>query len=841
MAPAGGGGDPAGARLLDVRVLLPVHPRRAREARRLDARGGASARRRALGDAPPGDAAAAPPLARRGGVARVHERRRLVQRPVRVRRRISRDDDADRRHQAQRRAAPRHGRDRGARAGGGPGIRVAPTHRGRRHPHGARQGDGTAPPADSPGRRPHLRHDGRLGLRGRAPAAAPDARARLARSLRHLDHRDPAAGAFARELSAAVQRGGAAAPAREFGVDGGREHLRGGRAGARRRRARREAAAVAVPRPDRSPPRAALGPPRNGVRPRAPDDVQHARPTHPPLGARGDDGAAAARLLRAQPPGDRARRPGRVPPARPGARRGGGESRRRALGHVPPGDAAAPHAGARRRREPRVRRGARRLCHVHRPLYTRQSTDLDRDHVEPPRVGAGGGGGVWRDPDGAERGGPRRGSETMKRLSVLMAVCFVDMLGLMLVAPLMAFYALRLRAPEWMVGPLIASFAVAQLVSSPVWGRVSDRYGRRPALIIGLAGSAFAYLIFGFANTLWLLFASRIVQGLGGGTTGVAQAYVADTMAPAERAKALGWLSAATSAGVVIGPIIGSVAHRFGTEVPGVVAAALVLINVYFAWKWLPESNVSNGRTTTPSGRSASPTESRSVRQALWEIMRHPATPAHRVIWIYVVGMLALNVVIGVLALYLKDTYAVTEDTIGYFFPVFGIVGVLMRVWLVGWFNDRFGEVRTMQIGTVLLGLGLVLMPLPAALTPGAPGIALFIVFLILVPVGTALLFPASTSLVSQRTAKHELGLVMGAQQTFRGIMSIVGPVGATLAFDGLGHGVPFLLAAAIVAVAGLLAFRAGREAPVGATAWPPFRPALNASAGRGRAAPPSP
>src|SRR5256886_2958176 len=120
-----------------------------------------------------------------------------------------------------------------------------------------------------------------------------------------------------------------------------------------------------------------------------------------------------------------------------------------------------------------------------------------------------------------------------------------------------------------MVGPLIGSFAVAQLVSSSVWGKVSDRYGRRPALIIGLAGSAFAYLIFGFANTLWLLFASRIVQGLGGGTTGVAQAYVADTMAPAERAKALGWLSAATSAGVVIAPIIGSVAHRFRTAVPG--------------------------------------------------------------------------------------------------------------------------------------------------------------------------------------------------------------------------------------------------------------------------------
>lgn len=403
----------------------------------------------------------------------------------------------------------------------------------------------------------------------------------------------------------------------------------------------------------------------------------------------------------------------------------------------------------------------------------------------------------------------------MKRLSVLMAVCFVDMLGLMLVAPLMAFYAKRMNAADWMVGPLIASFAVAQLVSSPVWGKVSDRYGRRPAMLIGLAGSAVAYAIFGYATSLWMLFASRLVQGLGGGTTGVAQAYVADTMAPAERAKALGWISAATSAGVMIGPVIGSVARSFGTEVPGTVAAALMLICVAFAWKWLPESRVAH--THSPSGKQLPP--GRSIKQALWEIMEHPTAPAHRVIWIYVVGMLALNVVIGVLALYLKDVYFITEETIGYFFTVFGVVGVLMRVSLVGWLNARLGEVRTMQIGTISLLLGLALMPLPAAVLAPGPALIGFVLFLVLVPVGTALLFPASTSLVSQRTERHELGLVMGAQQTFRGIMAIIGPVGATFVFDKYGHGIPFLCAAAIVSVALVLAFRERREEPVAATA----------------------
>ncbi|HYL21547.1 MAG TPA: MFS transporter [Gemmatimonadales bacterium] len=404
----------------------------------------------------------------------------------------------------------------------------------------------------------------------------------------------------------------------------------------------------------------------------------------------------------------------------------------------------------------------------------------------------------------------------MKRLSVLMAVAFVDMIGLMLVAPLMPFYALRLHAAEWLVGPLIASFALAQLLSSTVWGRVSDRYGRRPAILIGLGAAGFAYLIFGFATSLWMLFASRIVQGMGGGTTGVLQAYVTDAIPPSERAKALGWLSAATSAGVVIGPFIGSAAYTFGSAAPGVVAAVLVLINVTFAWRWLPESRPPHGRPSNPDGAAVG-AEPRSVKQALWEIVSHPSRPAHRVIWIYVVGMLALNVVIGVLALYLKDTFGVTEKTIGLFFPIFGVVGVLMRATLVGSVNERLGEVRTMQLGTALLAAGLFLMPLPAAFGMSA-SLVLFILFLILVPAGTALLFPASTSLVSQRTDRREVGLVMGAQQTFRGVMSIVGPVGGTLVFDKLGHGVPFLMAAAVVCIAGILAAREPRAEPASAT-----------------------
>ena len=186
--------------------------------------------------------------------------------------------------------------------------------------------------------------------------------------------------------------------------------------------------------------------------------------------------------------------------------------------------------------------------------------------------------------------GPNGSRGQFQRLAVLIAVNFVDMIGFMIVLPLLPFYALKLHATPETIGAMIASFSIAQLVSAPIWGRVSDRYGRRPALLIGLSASAIAYVVFGFADTIWLLFASRLVQGAGGGTTGVAQAYVADSIEPKDRARALGWLSAATSAGVMLGPVVGSAAAHFGRAAPGLVAAALCLINVFFAWRWLPES-----------------------------------------------------------------------------------------------------------------------------------------------------------------------------------------------------------------------------------------------------------
>lgn len=400
----------------------------------------------------------------------------------------------------------------------------------------------------------------------------------------------------------------------------------------------------------------------------------------------------------------------------------------------------------------------------------------------------------------------------MKRMSVLMAVAFVDMVGLMMVIPLLPLYALRLHATASLVGVLSAAFPVAQLASSPVWGRVSDRYGRRPALLVGLSASAVAYVIFGFANTLWLLFVSRFVQGLGGGTTGVAQAYVADTMAPHERAKALGWLSAATSAGVIIGPALGSFAARAGETAPGLVAAGLCVLNVVFAWKWLPESRIVSPQRTTESGAHVPPPEPRPVLPAMWDVVRHPGRPVAYMIWIYVIAMLAYNSTPPVFALYLHDRLGIDETNIGWFFVVFGGVGVVMRALVVGPINDRLGELRTMRLGAVLYGVGYGLLPF-------ASSVPMFLAFQVLLPLGTALFFPANSALVSHQAEPHEFGLMLGVQQALRGVMSIIGPLWAGLAYDHLGRSVPFFACSVIIGCALLLAVRVPAREPAPAAA----------------------
>jgi multidrug resistance protein len=375
----------------------------------------------------------------------------------------------------------------------------------------------------------------------------------------------------------------------------------------------------------------------------------------------------------------------------------------------------------------------------------------------------------------------------MARLLVLFVTAFVDMVGLTMILPLLPFYATKLGASATWVGVLVSAFSVAQLVVAPLWGRFSDRYGRRPAILAGLLLTACAYVIFAFAGSVLVLLISRLVQGLGGGTIGVVQAYVADASPPDRRTRSLGWLSAVTSLGAVAGPAFGSVMIHFGgKEAPGVAAAALALLVAGFAARFLVES-----RQHEVTGSHAIPSTT-SPRQAIGRVLSHWREPASRLIWIYTIGIGAFYGTIQVVPLLLMNRLGVTEGNIGYFVMYLGGMGVVVRSLLLGRALDLLGEARLCRLGLVLLAAGL-----------GCTGLAshggLFFLGFTLMPLGTAFLFPCVTGLLSRVVPGNEQGLYMGVQHTFGGVSRVLFPVAAGLLMDHFGLGVPFWIAGLLV------------------------------------------
>jgi multidrug resistance protein len=355
--------------------------------------------------------------------------------------------------------------------------------------------------------------------------------------------------------------------------------------------------------------------------------------------------------------------------------------------------------------------------------------------------------------------------DAMGKLAVLMATAFVDMIGAVMILPLIPFYAESLGASGFVIGVLISAFSIAQLVSAPLWGKLSDRHGRRPVLVLGLAISAVSYIVFAFAQSLWLLFLSRAVQGLGGGTVGVVQAYVADTSQPEERAKGLGWLSAATSLGAIVGPALGSLlAALLGRSAPGLGAALLCILNLVFAWRFLHES------------REHRTGESHAVHAALeklspWQVLAHPGEVAARLIWTYAVAIGAFYGMVAVFTMFLNRKFGIGEKTIGYFYMWFGAAGVIVRTTLVGPAVKRLGEVRMARAGLMLLAAGLILFPF-------ARGYPVLLTAMTLMPLGTAFTFPAVTALLSRVVPSRQRGLYMGVQQTVGGVSRVIVPGG---------------------------------------------------------------
>jgi MFS family permease len=375
----------------------------------------------------------------------------------------------------------------------------------------------------------------------------------------------------------------------------------------------------------------------------------------------------------------------------------------------------------------------------------------------------------------------------MARLLVLFVTAFVDMVGLTMIIPLLPYYATAFGASATMVGVLISAFSVAQLAVAPGWGKFSDRYGRRPAILAGLLLTGFSYALFAFAGSITALLLTRLIQGAGGGTIGVVQAYVADASSPEERTKSLGWLSVVTSLGAVAGPAFGSAMISLGgNRAPGIASAILSLLVALFAARFLRESH-----ELRPSAGHRTPSE-KTGRSAIARVVTHWQEPASRLIWIYTVAIGAFYGTIQTAPLLLSGRFGITEQNIGYFVMYLGGMGVVVRSLILGRMVGRLGEARLSRLGVVLLALGL-----------GATGLAssypLLAVGFTLMPIGTAFLFPCVTGLLSRVVASNERGLYMGVQHTFGGASRVIFPIAAGFLMDHAGIGVPFLLSGVLV------------------------------------------
>jgi len=373
----------------------------------------------------------------------------------------------------------------------------------------------------------------------------------------------------------------------------------------------------------------------------------------------------------------------------------------------------------------------------------------------------------------------------LSRLWVLMLTVFVDMMGFLIVLPLLPFYGKSMGASPMVIGFLVAAFAAAQLATAPFWGRLSDRYGRRPMILTGLALSAISYVLFEQATTVWLLFGSRVFQGVGAGTNGVVQAYLSDTVPAERRAQAFGWLTSAASAGVMLGPAIASLAKSYSTIGPGYVAAGLCILNLFSAWFLLPEPR----RREQADKRVPRPG---ATRRALGEVLGRPTGRIGSLIWIYAAGMMAFMAMNGILALYLDIAFGVDETNIGWFYTYVGGVSLIMRSLVLGPAVRHFGEIRLVRIGALTVGAGLIALPLAGSI----PQLALAA---LLMPVGTAFLFPTTTSLVSGRAPQNETGSVLGVQQMVGGVSRMLGPIWGGIVFQHLGIRSPFLIGGALM------------------------------------------
>jgi multidrug resistance protein len=367
------------------------------------------------------------------------------------------------------------------------------------------------------------------------------------------------------------------------------------------------------------------------------------------------------------------------------------------------------------------------------------------------------------------------------RLLVILFTVFIDLVGFGIVMPILPFYAQRFGVQGIGFGVLVSAFSLMQFLATAFLGRLSDRVGRRPILLVTMLINLAGYVLFAFADSYALLLLSRIVCGFAGGNISVAQAYMADITSPSERSRGMGALGAAFGVGFIVGPALGGLAHHYGgAAAPGLVAAALSLANFVSAWFILSESLAHEHRT----------------HREMWDFGHlgaafvNPRLRPLMIVW----GLipLAFSGYTVALPLYTKATFGWGEKELGFFFAVVGLTAAVVQGYVFGKLVRRLGERTMVRAGTLGMAVSIAVVPLLSSST------ALY-VWTIALAFSNSIASPALTGLVSIYAGPAEQGTILGAAQSVSALGRMMGPSLFGTLYDVTSARIAFLAEGAVM------------------------------------------
>ncbi len=375
-----------------------------------------------------------------------------------------------------------------------------------------------------------------------------------------------------------------------------------------------------------------------------------------------------------------------------------------------------------------------------------------------------------------------------KALIFIITTVVLNAMGLTLIIPMAPFLVSRYISDPNTLGVAVAAltsiYAVCQFVAAPGLGALSDRYGRRPVLLVCLLGSALGYLLLGFGGALWVLLLGRAIDGITGANNAVVNAYLADVVPPMQRGRYYGIVGALASVSVVIGPAIGGYVAQLGTQVPFFLAAGVALLNLLIGLFFMPESLPKDRRVTSISMAKLNPFN------ALRDVLMMPQLRWLLVaIFVYTLVFIALP---SNISLYIKDTLHWGTAEVGTVFSVFGVVSIAAQAVLLPLLLKRLRTAWVATVGLIVSIVGFVLIVLVAV---DASALIMYGSLAVLA-VGEGLVSPALLELVSRGADNRSQGKVQGGNQGMQSLANIGGPLIVGVIYDGIGHAAPYAIAA---------------------------------------------